>query len=135
QELRDLDDVLEATSNRRERTFHVFIGLCRLRLEIAGRADEVAVAVEAQLTGDIDDATRHRRLHNMRVAGLLGASIRLQEAQMGRRLAGAQHGLRPRARSARGGEERSANENISARYCLTDVGQPRQTRWVHDSPP
>ena len=45
QKLCDLDDVLEAAAGGGERASDVLPGLRRLRLEISGRANQVAVAV------------------------------------------------------------------------------------------
>jgi hypothetical protein len=56
--------------------------LCRLRAKISGIADELAVTIEAELAGDVDDATGAGDLDHVAVAGRLGDGGRIEEADV-----------------------------------------------------
>ncbi len=75
----ELDDVLEAGADRCERVLEVDEGLLRLGAEIAGRADDLVVEVEAELAGNVNDPPRPRRLDHMGVSGGLGDRVRVEE--------------------------------------------------------
>src|SRR5262245_488597 len=132
--LRELDDMLEAAAGGRQRGSNVLIGLCRLRFEIPGRADDVAVAVEAHLAGDEENAAGNGRLHDVRISRLLGAWVGLQEAQMPRRLAGAEYGLRERGRARPGDDQCTAgSQQPAAREGL--LHRQREAQRAHDASP
>src|SRR5262249_2462644 len=72
----ELDDVLEATADRGQRMLEVLEGLHRLQPEIAG---DLALAVDAELAGDVDDAGGGGRLDHVGVAGRLRQRFGIDE--------------------------------------------------------
>src|SRR5262249_1138251 len=76
--MRDVDEVvvelhhmLEAGTDRGECILQVDEDLLRLGVEIARRADNLVVDVEAQLARNVDDPPGARGLHHMGVSGRL----------------------------------------------------------------
>ena len=55
----ELHDMGEIGADRGERVLEIDEGLLRLGAEVAGRADDLVVEVEAELAGNEDDAARH----------------------------------------------------------------------------
>ena len=75
----EFDDVLELRTDRRQRGFQVFERLHRLQAKVAA---QFAVAVEAELAGDIDEAGGGRGLDHVGVAGRLGQCLWINEADL-----------------------------------------------------
>ena len=78
----ELDDMLEAGADRGERVLEVDEGLLRLGAKITGRADDLAVEVEAELAGNEDDPPRPGRLDHMGVSDGLGDRVRVEKLML-----------------------------------------------------
>ena len=87
----ELHDVLEAAADRGERVFQVFEGLHRLQAKIGG---DLAVTVDSELAGNVDQPGRRGRLDHMGVAGRLGQRLGIDET-------GLAHGVLLRSVGAR----------------------------------
>src|SRR2546429_9816051 len=73
----ELQDVTEVRPNRGERGFQILERLRRLRADVA---DDLAVAVDPELTRDIDDAPRRGDLDHMGIAGRLTQRLRIDKS-------------------------------------------------------
>src|SRR5262245_13825645 len=76
----ELHHMLEAGSDCRERILEVDEDLLRLGAEIARRADDLAVDVEAKLARNVDDPPGARGLDHMGVSGWLPDRWRIEKA-------------------------------------------------------
>jgi hypothetical protein len=76
----ELHHVPEICADRGERGFQV---LERLHCLLPEVADNLAVAVDPQLSGDVDDARRRGDLDHMGVAGRLSQCLRIDESGLG----------------------------------------------------
>src|SRR6266516_5292178 len=65
-----------------ERRLQILERLRRLRAKIAGSAGELAVNIEAELAGDIDDAAGAGHLDHMGVSGRRGHRGRIEETDV-----------------------------------------------------
>src|SRR5262245_44873164 len=75
----ELHDVTEVRTDRGERVFQVLERLHRLQPNIAA---ELALAVDAELTGDIDDARRRSDLDHVGVAWRPSQRLRIDESNL-----------------------------------------------------
>src|SRR5262249_3212264 len=72
----EFHDVAELGADRGERAFQILERLHRLRAEVA---DDLAVAADPKLPGEIDDARRRSDLDYMGVSGRLSQGLRIDE--------------------------------------------------------
>jgi hypothetical protein len=75
----ELHDMTEVCADRGERVFEILERLHRLPPDVAA---ELALAVDAELTGDVDDASRRGDLDHMGIAGRLSQRLRIDESDL-----------------------------------------------------
>src|SRR5262245_17397739 len=73
----ELHDIVEVRADRGERRFQILERLLRLRADVA---DDLAVAVDPELTCDINEAPRRGDLDDMGVAGRLSQRLRIDKS-------------------------------------------------------
>jgi len=76
----EFHDVAELRADGGERVFQILERLHRLRADVV--ADDLAVAADPELSGDVDDARRRGDLDHMRVSGRLSQRLRIDESRL-----------------------------------------------------
>ena len=93
----ELDHMLHAAAGRGEDALDVLERLLGLGAEVARRADQLVVDVEALLPGDVEDAAGRGRLDRLGVGAVLRAGRRVEIAEVPRAV-GLRARLAPRPR-------------------------------------